>query len=82
MATSRTSGKSKGEDNQPVEGNNEAQRVIDHRFKRLVFAGWGAEEAEKVAARFQGPDYIDLHEAEELVRDKKCPVSLAAEILL
>lgn len=58
-------------------GDTEADRVESWRLGELLTAGYPLEHAERIAAR----DDIDLHQAEQLIREG-CPHELAARILL
>lgn len=59
----------------------EASRVEAWRLEQLLDAGYALVDAEKIAARYAGPDAIDLHQALALVR-KGCAPAMAAAILL
>jgi hypothetical protein len=58
-------------------GDSEPDRVESWRLGELLTAGYPLEQAEQIAAR----DDIDLHQAQQLIRNG-CPHALAARILL
>lgn len=60
---------------------NEEQRIVSWRLQQLLAAGYDLEAAEPLAARYQGADQIDLHQAVDLIAHGCTPL-IAAAILL
>lgn len=60
------------------ERETEAERILSWRLEELERAGYPAELARELAARFD----IDLHGAVALVTEQGCPPEMAARILL